>query len=331
MIRGERKKELTINTVLNLISSYDIFRYYMPHRDWELNHAILSPFRKENSPSFCIGNKYGNLSFIDFGTGEHGDCFEFVKILYNLSSIEQVLKKIDVDFGLGFNSAEINYMNIVKEYSQPEELKKRYSLIQAVTRKFTKEELEYWKMYYQSLDDLRHDNIYSIKELYLNKRKYSITPNELRFGYLYGEGYWKIYFPFAEKKRKWLSNVPLVTLDGKENIQNCDVAFITKSKKDKMVLRKLYSCVTATQNESVGCFSNENVEFIKQNSNRQILMYDSDEAGIQSSLQITKLFKFDYCNVPKKYLEEGIKDFADLAKTHSLSTVEQVLKNKNLI
>lgn len=303
----------------------------MPHRDWELNHSTLSPFRKENSPSFCIGNKYGDLSFIDFGSGQHGDCFEFVKILYHLSAMDEVLRKIDIDFGLGFNSAEVRYRDIISEYKQPEDLKKRYSLIQAVTRKFTKEELQYWNSYFQSIDDLRNENIYSIKELFLNKRRYPIESNEIRFGYLYGDGYWKIYFPFANKKRKWLSNVPLVTLDGKENIQNCDTAFITKSKKDKMVLRKLYSCVTATQNEGVACFSNDNVEFIKQNSKKQVLLYDSDEAGIQSSLQITKLFGFDYCNVPRKYLEEGIKDFADLGKAHSLKAVEEVLKNKNLI
>ena len=39
----------------------------------------------------------------------------------------------------------------------------------------------------------------------------------------------------------------------------------------------------------------------------------------------------EYCNVPRKYLLEGIKDFADLGKSHSLQAIEEVLKQKNLI
>jgi hypothetical protein len=39
------------------------------------------------------------------------------------------------------------------------------------------------------------------------------------------------------------NNVPLDTLEGKENIIDCDTAIITKSKKDLMVLKKVYPCV----------------------------------------------------------------------------------------
>ena len=143
----------------------------------------------------------------------------------------------------------------------------------------------------------------------------------------------KIYRPFAKDKRyKWVpNNVPITAMDGKDNIKDCDVAFINKSKKDHMVISKLFPCSCAVQNEGVGCFSNENVEFIKSNSKRQILSFDSDVTGVTNSQQITQLFGFDYCNVPKIYLEEGIKDWADLAKTHGLDTVEEYLIKKGII
>jgi len=127
------------------------------------------------------------------------------------------------------------------------------------------------------------------------------------------------------------NNVPITVMDGKEDIKNCSVAFINKSKKDYMVMRKVFPCNCAVQNEGVACFSNENVEYIKANSDSQILSFDSDITGVQNSQQITKLFDFGYCNVPRKYLAEGIKDWADLAKAHGLDTIQNYLKHKKLI
>lgn len=334
MIQGVKKSKLSMDAILTRISEYDIFRYYMPDHTWRLNQVTYSPFRKENNPSFVIGNKLGHISFIDFAdTSLRGDCFNFVQTLFNLRDTSEVLRLIDKDFNLGFTTGVYSddYKKIVSAYKQPEDLGKRYSLIQVSTRKFTHEELEYWNQYHQSIDDLRANNIYSIKSLYLNKSKFPLKETELRFGYLYGTS-WKIYRPFADKKQKWMpNNVPITTMDGMEDIKNCKVAFINKSKKDYMVMKKVFPCCCAVQNEGVGCFSHENVEYLKANSDSQILSFDSDVTGVANSQQITKLFDFGYCNVPKSYIPEGIKDWADLAKAHGLQAIEDYLKTKNLM
>ncbi len=334
MITGERKVRLTPQAILQKISEYDIFRFYMPDKTWKINQATLSPFRQENNPSFVIGNKRGFLSFIDFAdTNKRGDCFTFVKMLYSLSTMDDVLRMIDRDFGLGFlpNTGTGEYKQITKEYKQPDDIGKRYSLIQVITRKFTNEELQYWNEYHQSLDDLRANNVYAIKKLYLNKQIFPLKDTEIRFGYLY-DGHWKIYRPFADKKNKWLpNNVPITMMDGKEDISNCKIAFINKSKKDYMVMKKAFPCCCAVQNEGIGCFSDENVEFLKANSDRQILSFDSDETGVHNSKQITELFGFEYINVPRKYLSEGIKDWADLVKAHGYYPVENYLRQKGLL
>lgn len=332
MIKGKRKIELSAEEILKRISFYDIFRKYFG--EFKINETCLNHLRGEkNTPSFVIGNRYGELLAHDFGDSSYsGNAFQFVQRIHQCS-YDEALRIIDRDFNLGIASGELGteYKKITSQYKQPEEAGKRYSLIQVVTRKFTPLELEYWAQYYQTIEDLRANNVYSIKEVFLNRKKYSMPDDELRFGYLYEGSYWKLYFPYREKRKKWLSNVPLTTLDSKEQIKGCDVAFITKSKKDRMVLSKIYPCVTATQNESVSCFSSENVEYIKSNSKRQILMYDSDDPGVSASQQITKLFDFDYCNVPRKYLAEGINDFADLAKKYGLNIITQILKDKNIL
>jgi len=96
-------------------------------------------------------------------------------------------------------------------------------------------------------------------------------------------------------------------------------------------MKKLYPHCCAVQNEGLGCFSHENVQYLKDNSDIQILSFDADITGVQNSQQITKLFDFGYCNVPKVFLSEGIKDWADLAKAYGMGIIENYLKQKQLL
>ena len=333
-IQGRKKTKLTIEAVLEKISPYDIFRYYMPDKSWKLNKAVYSPFRNERTESLIIGNKFGELTFVDFGdTSKRGSCFNFVQMLFNLKTLYDVLLLIDYDFGLGIVDKKPagDYKQIISEYEQPIDVPKTYSIIQCVTRKFTKEELEYWNQYHQSEDDLKANNIYSIKNVYMNKEKFLLRETDLRFGYLYGDK-WKIYRPYLQKKFKWMpNNVPITAMDGLDDVKDCDTLFINKSKKDYMVMKKIFPCSCAVQNEGVGCFSQENVDYLKANSREQVLSFDSDVTGVKNSQQITKLFDFGYCNVPKIYLKEGIKDWADLARVHGMQAIEDYLKEKQLL
>jgi hypothetical protein len=334
MIKGTKRIDLTFENVLNKISEYDIYRMYMPTQNWKINEVTYSPFRNEKSPSFIIGYKGKSLTFIDFGdTSIKGNCFKFVMMMFHLANMNDVLMMIDRDFDLGIvnSSSTKEYERIVSEYKQPLPVSKREFFIQVKTRNFTHEELAYWNEYYQDIDDLRTNNVYSIDTVYLNKKKFPIKDSELRFGYLY-EGYWKIYRPHADKKNKWMpNNVPITMMDGLQDIKDCDVAFINKSKKDYMVMKKVVPCCCAVQNEGLGCFSEENVEYLKENSDTQILSFDSDETGVKNSQLITEKFGFEYCNVPRIYLGEGIKDWADLARTHGLKTIERYLTQREII
>lgn len=333
MIKGKKKVVLTQETILKRISEYDIYKYYMPEK-WEPNHVTNSPFRYDPTPSFLISNKYGNLGYIDFGDDQfRGDCIHFVRQLYSLPSLDITLKKIDQDFGLGISSGKPTnvYKKIISQYKQPESVGKRYTKIQVQPKKFTNSDLAYWNLFHLDEIDLKREDIYSVSKIFLNKKRFTFDETQPIFGYYY-DGYWKIYRPFENKKRKWLpNNVPITTMDGKDCIKNVDIAFINKSKKDYMVIRKVLIASCAVQNEGIACFSQENIKFLRENSKMQVLSFDSDIAGVKSSLQITKLFNFGYCNVPRKYLAEGIKDWADLAKKYGMKEIENYLKLKQII
>jgi hypothetical protein len=334
MIGGVKKINISTEDILSKISEYDIFKFYMPINDWNLGQVTYSPFRNERNPSFLIGVRGDTIRFIDFAdNSNNGNCFDFVKLLYNIPTFKKVLEKIDDDFNLGIGSGNSSneYEKIIKKYSQPEIVAKDYSFIQVKTRKFTNEELQYWNQYHQDIEDLKSNNVFSISEIYLNKKRIVIPDNKLRFGYLY-DGSWKIYRPFSDRKWKWFpNNVPITAMDGKEDIKDCKVAFINKSKKDYMVMKKIFPCCCAVQNESIACFSNENVEYLKANSDRQILSFDSDEVGVKNSQRITEMFDFEYANVPRNYLTEGIKDWADLVKKHGYNIIENYLKEKQIL
>ena len=333
MIKGKKKLELSIDTILSRITPYDIFKFYMPN-PWKVNTICHSPFRKDVNPSFIIGNKKGRLGFIDFADDKlKGDCFQFVKLLYNVNSLNDLLIMIDKDFNLGIIKGNLTEKSKIvgKQEVQLESLGKRYSLIQVLTRAFTKDELAYWNMYRQDISDLKAEHVYSIDKIYFNKKLFSLNSLELRFGYFYN-GYWKIYHPYLPRRYKWMpNNVPIHYMDGKKDIKNCKNAFINKSKKDYMVIKKVYPHTCAVQYEGEACFTEDNVKYLKENSEIQTLSFDSDVPGVKSSQQITKKFGFDYCNVPRKYLVQNINDWAGLAKAHGLEKVEQCLIDKNII
>jgi hypothetical protein len=63
-----------------------------------------------------------------------------------------------------------------------------------------------------------------------------------------------------------------------------------------------------------------------------VLFRDTDKPGNDRPNTLGGVsFDFDYANVPRKYLAEGIKDWADLAKAHGLQSIEDYLKQKHIL
>ena len=175
-IQGRKRISLSPDSILEKISEYDIYKMYMPHQNWKINVVTYSAFRNEKNPSMIIGYRGGALRFYDFtDSSKKGGCFDFVMMLFNIS-LREALLMIDRDFDLGIVNASStrNYERIVSDYAQPTATSKREFFIQVKTRKFTHEELAYWNGYYQDIDDLRANNVYSIDTVFLNKQKFPI-------------------------------------------------------------------------------------------------------------------------------------------------------------
>lgn len=327
-MRITKKQNIDKDFILSKISDYQVYLQYMPHK-FTLNQVCLSPFKYEKQPSFIIGNKLGNITHKAFNSEHKGGFIEFVMQLFNLD-YKEAITKIAEDFNL-ISSKTIN-SDIIR--IEPPDIKPPIeTIIQVIPKRLEKIHLDYWLEYYQLEEDLKKENIFAIKKAYINKVRQPIYENNLSFAYYFPEiDKFKLYCPL-EKEFKWRTNVPFDYIEGLENINGCDIAYISKSKKDKMVLRKALdtNCIITTQSENPSCFTENVISILKENSKRQIVIWDNDPTGVNNTIKVTTQYDFEYCNVPQIHKKNGLSDFADMAKRYNLKKVYDHFKKKNKI
>jgi hypothetical protein len=338
-VKGKKKAELTKEGILERCSPYDIYRRFFG--DFTINEVTCNHLRGENNPSLIIGNKYGELRHKDMGSNYwKGTCFDLVMQIYSCD-FPTALRIIDKELNLGIQQAKIDNFNPIT-WSEPKEaVIKPPPIIQFTTRKPTKEELQYWEGYGLTLEDLKKENIYFPKTIYRNKER---LPNKIMtFCYYYPDiQKVKIYRPLAPKREKntpsylykWdNSGIPFDYVDNLKSIKNCKYAFLGKSKKCRMVLQKVLgiSCIADVQAEDPSCISESTLQHFKSNSEHQVTLFDSDQKGKESSMWLTEHYGFKHCNVPDKYLKEGIKDFSDLFRKYGENPIIEHFRQKKFI
>lgn len=328
---------LTSEVILSKISEETIFTYYFG-QPIKLGKSYNSIFDKDVNPStWFFRNVKGKLLYFDCRSGIKYDVFGFVKKLFNCS-FQEALFQIAQDFGL----VDGSYVKISKElYKQSLELEKQSkaeSVIQFIPEIWTDKALSFWKQYEITKKELEEDEIFLIKKLYVNKVEIFNPNNQLRFAYIEK---WKeddilktgvkIYSPY-DKNMKWVSSIPLHVPFGLNNLPlKHDTLWITKSKKDRLILKKFFPEVIATQNESEAALSLETQEFALLNYNKRIINFDADDTGVTNCKKFNNK-GFDYFNTPKKdYLKYGIKDVSDYVKAYNLDLLEELLKKYNLL
>jgi 5S rRNA maturation endonuclease (ribonuclease M5) len=323
----KKKEELTYEYIMKKISEYDIYRYEIG--DFTIGTALCNPMRNDRSPSFVIYmGQTGHLFHRDYADERYqGRCIDLVQQKYGLS-YDKALKKVASDFGLDDESSEV-YKSIISQYPKPLLDMKRHAHIIVSVKKWTKEYIDYWTQYGVGIEELKKEEIYPLKEFFVNRRKEYMEPNEIGFVYRYTEGY-KIYFPDRTKEKgKWKSNITTRIVENMAALKEAKKVLITKSKKDRLVLQKYLhdTAVLNVQNESRSCFTEE---FVSALRDKEVwINYDSDEPGVKACKAITEEFGYNYINIPKQYLP--VKDFADLYRVHGEDALITILKSKNLI
>lgn len=302
--------------VLNRVGGdANIFHRYFGK--FELGKVYKSPFRRDNNPStgFYVG-RTGKLYFNDLSTGEKLDCFGFVSKLFNVSysdAIEMVAKD--------FNT--LSEKNNVREKVIIEP--KPPTLIQFIPGRWNKEALSFWKNYGIEEKDINKEELFVIKKLWVNKKQ--ISGDDLKFAIIIKDGesvYTKIYSPYSTNM-KWLNNIPIHIPFGLNGLKGeDDTVYITKSYKDMLVMKKLFTDVIATQNESSSAFPSTIREYLKGRYRRRVIVWDADDVGI-ANCEVFKDDGFECFHTPREYYELfKIKDPSDFSSYYGLKELKKL-------
>lgn len=317
-----------------------LWRYYFG-QDFELKKNYVSPLRKEEKPSFNLfEDKNGRIRFKDFGGG-YGDIFEFLQ-QRDLLTYREALVRINVDFNLRLgNPAEQSYngskpmgVRMKNTLGKFEEsfIIQTAPLINAVVRKGTQEDLDYWMQYGISEAMLNHYNVHCVSKVRINGvLVYIYNSANPCYGYYFKVSkHIKLYFPFAaEDKPRFLGNAN--NYDDVQGYYQCSVKksrdnrllILTKSMKDVMCLRAMGYEAMAIHGEGQ-YFYPDFIRHIRKYYPKIISLYDRDKTGMKGARYLWKTYKIPAYFVPKSFT--NAKDISDVYKLFGKERAEELMK-----
>lgn len=336
MVVGRERELLTAESILSKVTDYDIYRYFVGE-EFPTGRTMHSPMpgRKDNHPSFLIGNRGGKYYHRDFADSRYsGNCFQFVMQKEMLPNYYSALVKIDKEMGLGIK-CDVPESFIKPVFVQPTiENESSHALFQVgYSARYTDQEKAYWQQYYITPKELEENGIFGIRWYMINRQRQSMKKDELTFGYKGEEvGQWKIYRPDACKRRKWFTNFPGQYVEGLKEVRKAESGIITKSRKDRIVLNKFLPQVVSTQNEMSDAFSDEASDLIGECWDKAFVGWDGDDPGIKATSFLRDKYPWiDDISLREMYLNEGITDYGDLIKSHGPQGVENFLVKNRIL
>ena len=322
-------KHVTAEFVLDQIDEVLIYRHYVG--TFTLGKKIKHPFRKDLNPSFAIffGTRALKLLWKDFGTGESGDCFAMVSKMCKCP-YKDAIEKVAEDFGLIEGTPTITKKQILEAQAFKEDLQSKEYLIQIERRPMNKEELGYWNDYSISRDELKANNIFAINKLWINKKAMRLDVSKLHFAYYFPiVDKWKIYSPNSPDF-KWFGNVGLGQMEGDRfaDMDESKPIIITKSRKDRIILKKIYPNVVSCQNESEAAIPRGMDVSFDEHFPAKYCWFDSDEPGKTANRRLNHR-GYKWINVPNDLYEiNKLKDPADVVKFYGWDEGSQILLNE---
>jgi len=344
MIRGERRLD-PIREILNRVSDYDIYRFYIG--DFTIGESFCNPFRKDIHPSMVIREGAIELYHQDFADDRYrGTCFHLVQQKF-CCDMATALRQIDKDMALGvFGGAywARGTKSPVVTWERPKTELHKPPRLSVITRRPTAEELRWFNEFHIDNHVPVPDNIYFPRTIYRNYQKLALAKNDLVICYHYpelGHDYWKIYRPLQHKrmkdtpvyKWKWDSNIPFTHCSFLD-FPAAKVAGLIKSRKDRRVVMKATGIDFGVfEGESPAAITDETIQYVREHSERQLIVSDNDDAGKKVSWWMTQEKGFFHCNVPDQYrVAYNWTDFADWARgAKTLDVITQHFKEKGWI
>ena len=321
---GQPPKELSIDAILNKVSEWDLWRYYIP--GVQLKRSFKSPLRKDTNPSASLFVATdGRILLKDFQIGTF-NIWQFLQARFNLTFIES-LQVVDNDFNLELSSKPrltpptMEYVGICTndKLEMHEETK-----LPVKKRAWTKADEKYWGQFGLKVPFLQQHGIVPLQNYWVNDNLvYWYTPYDPAYSIEFGKGIRKIYRPLA-KRFKWVTNAKNHDIQGDEFLsESGETLVITKSYKDVLLLKTLGYESVASQSESVFLPENK-LEDYRNRFKHILLLWDNDLTGMNYSGKFCTLYGLMPIFVPDG---SGTKDISDYYRMFGEAKTRELLQN----
>jgi hypothetical protein len=315
-----RKPVITKEFILSRISEIAIFEHYLCI-PVQYDTFVSSPLRDNDTHPSCKFKQLDSyIGFKDFTGHFQGDCFKAVEFMYGLN-FREAWVKIAQDFGLTDGNNSIGRVTN-KAYSKVVRKKAVKATIEISSRKWSRDDLEFWSAFGISTETLSRFNVKPCSVIWLNKKwSYTNDRKNPAYAYYFGRDEYKIYFPLKPKglSRFWSNG------DNLQGINQLDLSrpdcIITKSLKDVMSLYELgYNAVAPPAEGAL--VKPEWMEYLCLSFREVIVLFDNDETGMEWAKKNSSTY-----NVPYIYLnpKEGVKDISDYRKSSTKEATKEKL------
>lgn len=330
---------ISVKDLLTKISEKEIWVRYCTNFE-EIDKSFCSELYKDNNPDCRIYyNKINRLVYKDFGNGESHDCFSYIQTKYHCT-FKESLRIIYNDFKLGSIVFDIIPQLVLN--NAPDVLKiDNKANIEVISKPWNYIDAQYWGQYEIPLTLLDDYDVCPCSVVYIHKKgktiEFRYTNKNPIYAYKFvydGVISYKIYFPYADKKHKWLfSGGSENNIEGYDNLPHfADILILTKSLKDCICYNMIGLPAISLQGET-NKLKEDLVNKLKYRFKQIIVNYDDDEAGHKAvegyyndrnifiiGLKQQYGFPYFYC--------DGEKDLSDFIKTYDLNSAKEMINNK---
>lgn len=320
-------EDVTKTNILEHVTPYDIFCFYIP---WFVPHrTIKTPFKNESRGSFyATVFPKGYIWFKDYGRNIKGDCFNLVMELFDCN-FSEAINRINIDMGLGLGDSGItdigatNNRTLVHKEYQPSP--QQDANIQLKYRDWTIDDLQFWADY--GVDKLTLDfyQIKPIRAYWIREMKF--TTNKLAYAWPSG-GKWKVYQPNS-KLHKWYGDI--TAPQGEDYLpQYGEILLLQSSMKDIAACKARYNIPGVASISETTPFDSIDLSLYERRFNRICVLFDNDEAGIQSSTSTCIERGYENIILPKTSISK-MKDPSDFVYYRKEKILDDVFKSYGLI
>jgi len=314
------------------ISQAELWRYYLGGFDvdsWlNTRQNFRSELRTDNKPTCSLYSKGQNIYYKDWAGHFQGDIYNLICYLNSLDygDLMGAMKIIVRDFAHVFyttNEKQNEYIRSIAIELKEEE--NRFRKIQIKKAIWTVELVKYWNEYEISpLSFLAENDVFCPQYIWIDgKLRYTYNKNDPAIAYYFGNGRYKLYFPFRTKGARFIGNSNAI--QGYNQLPATgDLLILTKSMKDVLVLKKIGFAACALQSEQHH-LEQAAYDHLSERFKRIVLLYDNDEAGRNGATKICDKYDLTYIEIPEDY--EDCKDISDVSKEYDMQTAYDCMDN----